>query len=287
MLHVVRLCKELSKESLSYNPNKLKLLKDVKSINKKMQFHHQNPSCPSSSSSSSASLLFANCDSSGALSKTKTIDDHKQSVQNQIQQQLIGLGDTSVIENFLARSGVSGLENRSPIGDNNVQPIMAIDPIVAAASGQPDWLQFQLASVQQQQQQMTGVDSGYCPVSEYENSVLDVGYSENKIGSSVPAFPVSSSDSQAEKRCQWSSDILKEKSIEKRQKRMIKNRESAARSRARKQAHTNRLEEEVYRLRKLNGLLKKSKKLDTLFASQNTNVPNFKYQLRRTSSASF
>lgn len=220
----------------SNNRNKLKLLKDVESINKEMQFHHQNPSCPSSSSSSSASLLFANCDSSGALSKTKTIDDHKQSVQNQIQQQLIGLGDTSVIENFLARSGASGLENRSPIGDNNVQPIMAIDPIVAAASEQQDWMQFQLGSVQQQQQQqMTGVDSGYCPVSEYENSVLDVGYSENKIGSSVPTFPISSSDSQAEKRRQWSSDILKEKSIEKRQKRMIKNRESAARSRARKQ----------------------------------------------------
>ncbi|KAM1292535.1 hypothetical protein ACFX2I_019481 [Malus domestica] len=55
------------------------------------------------------------------------------------------------------------------------------------------------------------------------------------------------------------SDEMKEKMIEMRQKRMIKNSESAARSRARKQAYTNQLKHEVFHLRKMNGWLKKQK----------------------------
>ncbi|KAM2449806.1 hypothetical protein PS1_019869 [Malus domestica] len=55
------------------------------------------------------------------------------------------------------------------------------------------------------------------------------------------------------------SDEMKEQMIEMRQKRMTKNSESAARSRARKQAYTNQLKHEVFQLRKMNGWLKKQK----------------------------
>ncbi|KAI3725870.1 hypothetical protein L1987_65666 [Smallanthus sonchifolius] len=44
---------------------------------------------------------------------------------------------------------------------------------------------------------------------------------------------------------------------DRRHKRMIKNRESAARSRARKQAYTNELENEVERLKEENAMLKR------------------------------
>ncbi|KAJ8530877.1 hypothetical protein K7X08_023758 [Anisodus acutangulus] len=55
------------------------------------------------------------------------------------------------------------------------------------------------------------------------------------------------------------TDEKMEKSIERRQRRKIKNRESAARSRARKQAYTKQLEQEVLELRNTNSWLKKQK----------------------------
>lgn len=88
---------------------------------------------------------------------------------------------------------------------------------------------------------MTVLDSSF-NVSEsvYENPVVDVGYSENQLALSMPmpAISSASSDSQvaAERKRRCSNEMM-EKAIERRQKRMIKNRESAARSRARKQVN--------------------------------------------------
>ncbi|KAK2640957.1 hypothetical protein Ddye_022720 [Dipteronia dyeriana] len=76
-----------------------------------------------------------------------------------------------------------------------------------------------------------------------------------------------------------------EKSIERRLKRKIKNRESAARSRARKQAYHNELVGKVSRLEEENIKLKKEKEFETMCPSES--LPEPKYQLRRTSSASF
>lgn len=53
--------------------------------------------------------------------------------------------------------------------------------------------------------------------------------------------------------------IEEEKMVERRQERMIKNRESAARSRARKQAYTTELENKITRLEEENSRLKKQK----------------------------
>ncbi|CAM0907570.1 unnamed protein product [Alopecurus aequalis] len=57
-------------------------------------------------------------------------------------------------------------------------------------------------------------------------------------------------------------DGVVEKTVERRQKRMIKNRESAARSRARKQAYTNELENKIARLEEEIQRLKDLKKLE-------------------------
>ncbi|KAF9665378.1 hypothetical protein SADUNF_Sadunf16G0116400 [Salix dunnii] len=76
-----------------------------------------------------------------------------------------------------------------------------------------------------------------------------------------------------------------EKSFERRLKRKIKNRESAARSRARKQAYQNELVSKVSRLEEENLKLKKEKEFEKKFPIEPS--PEQKYQLRRTSSASF
>ncbi|KAI4370730.1 hypothetical protein MLD38_019046 [Melastoma candidum] len=66
---------------------------------------------------------------------------------------------------------------------------------------------------------------------------------------------------------------------------MIKNRESAARSRARKQAYTNELENKVSCLEEENERLRKRKDLQKMLL--HAPRPGPKYQLRRTSSAPY
>ncbi|XP_031481489.1 ABSCISIC ACID-INSENSITIVE 5-like protein 2 [Nymphaea colorata] len=72
--------------------------------------------------------------------------------------------------------------------------------------------------------------------------------------------------------------------VEKKQKRMVKNRESAARSRARKQAYTSQLEYEIAALTKENQLLLKYGLFEKMAANTRTGCPQ---PLRRTFSATF
>ncbi|KAL6896832.1 hypothetical protein ACP4OV_007404 [Aristida adscensionis] len=90
-------------------------------------------------------------------------------------------------------------------------------------------------------------------------------------------------------------DGVVERTVERRQKRMIKNRESAARSRARKQAYTNELENKIARLEEENERLRKLKMLEPLEPPPPEHErrpvpqpePEAKKQLRRTNSAGF
>ncbi|XP_027342494.1 ABSCISIC ACID-INSENSITIVE 5-like protein 2 isoform X3 [Abrus precatorius] len=76
-----------------------------------------------------------------------------------------------------------------------------------------------------------------------------------------------------------------EKTLERRLRRKIKNRESAARSRARKQAYHNELVNKVSRLEEENVKLKKEKEFEEKLPPDT--LPEQKYQLRRINSASF
>ncbi|KAJ0258276.1 ABSCISIC ACID-INSENSITIVE 5-like protein 3 [Hirschfeldia incana] len=87
------------------------------------------------------------------------------------------------------------------------------------------------------------------------------------------------------KRVAPSGGGIVEKVVERRQKRMIKNRESAARSRARKQAYTHELEIKVSSLEEENEKLRRLKEVEKILPSEPP--PDPKWKLRRTSSASF
>ncbi|KAI4307341.1 hypothetical protein L6164_030541 [Bauhinia variegata] len=211
---------------------------------------------------------------------------------NQLQQS--NLGGTT-LDDFLVRASfVGNQDNNSTVPD--AHPHLTIDPRVM--SQRAEWLPLQMImpniNQQQQQQQMRGLSSDFSSVSksehEIEKPVVEIGYSENPLAipMPMPTMLSSSSDSQAaaanEKKRRYTDELM-EKSIERRQKRMIKNRESAARSRAKKQAYTNELEDKKFRLQKTNNWLKKLKEVDAQLFSVRASLP--RYQLRRTSSATF
>ncbi|XP_042479504.1 ABSCISIC ACID-INSENSITIVE 5-like protein 2 isoform X2 [Macadamia integrifolia] len=239
------------------------------------------------SSSSSTAVTPGNLNLNQTLGR-KTVDEVWKEIVQQVQgnaghdgsvQRQPTLGETT-LEDFLVRAGAINFGNQDGAVDEQ--------QLVAAASQQADWLQFQMAAVQQQQQ-MTVLDSTMSlPVSVFGISSLDVGYHENQLALSMPmplvvATPTESQGAVDRKR--RFSDEIKEKTIERRQKRMIKNRESAARSRARKQAYTNQLEHEIAQLKEKNKRLKKEKEMQMLFSYDPTPMP--KHQLRRSSSATF
>ncbi|GLT57745.1 hypothetical protein SLA2020_306950 [Shorea laevis] len=182
--------------------------------------------------------------------------------------------DEASLEDFLVRTGLINM------GDHHPQPVIA--PV---CQHQPNHLQLQMG-VQHQQQGITeAVDSS--SVAVYENPVVDVGYPENHLAgvTMVPTMTTTTTTTTSDCARKRRYSNMMEKSIERRQKRMIKNRESAARSRARKQAYTHQLEQEVDQLKKMNSWLKKQKELEMMVFSDSSDEP--KYQLRRTSSALF
>ncbi|KAF3583080.1 hypothetical protein DY000_02035764 [Brassica cretica] len=87
------------------------------------------------------------------------------------------------------------------------------------------------------------------------------------------------------KRVASSGGEFVERIVERKQKRMIKNRESASRSRARKQAYTQELEIKVSSLEEENQKLRRLMEVEKILPSEPPPEP--KWKLRRTSSASF
>ncbi|KAG6413137.1 hypothetical protein SASPL_125839 [Salvia splendens] len=159
---------------------------------------------------------------------------------------------------------------------------------------QDQWTSYPISGVapqqqQQQQQQQQSMMPVYMPCHAIQqpmplggNFVLDTAYPETLLMSSSPLMGTLS-DTQTTRRKRVLSDDIAEKGVERRQKRMIKNRESAARSRARKQAYTHELENKISCLEEENEMLKKKQEWEKVLPS--IPPPQPKFQLRRTSSA--
>lgn len=156
----------------------------------------------------------------------------------------------------------------------------------------PHWLhQYQQMSAVYQQQKAQQVMANCVPgrpvpqaLGVGSSAILEAVFPEGQVGLPSPLVGVIS-DPQTPGRKRGAREDVEEKTVERRQKRMIKNRESAARSRARKQAYTNELENKISRLEEENERLRKQEELDTILYS--APPPEPKHQLRRSSSASF
>ncbi|KAL6841440.1 hypothetical protein ACP4OV_028958 [Aristida adscensionis] len=211
------------------------------------------------------------------------------------------------LEDFLVKAGVvtegfvkdsDGLLGNLGAVGSSVGNLGAVGSSVVAAGASglnpgAQWLQqYQRQALEPQQPSLAGpYMAGQLapqPLSVATGAILDSIYSDGQITSPTLG---ALSDSQTPGRKRGATGEFADKMIERRQKRMIKNRESAARSRARKQAYTNELENKVSRLEEENERLKKQKhevhevELDEILSSAPPLEP--KHILRRTSSAAF
>ncbi|KAF6147786.1 hypothetical protein GIB67_006759 [Kingdonia uniflora] len=175
-----------------------------------------------------------------ALSK-KTVDEVWRDIQHD--------GDHQFLQNT---TKAAAKETQATLGEMTLEDFLVKAGIVAEGSAEPQWLHYQ--HQQQQQQHMMGVGVGvYQPIAVVTNP-----HSYQMDVSTSPQM-ATSSDTQTPRLKRRAPGEVVEKTVERRQKRMIKNRESAARSRARKQAYTNELENKVARLEEENARLKKQK----------------------------
>ncbi|KAF8364802.1 hypothetical protein HHK36_019587 [Tetracentron sinense] len=252
------------------------LLKNVwtAEANQAMGMDVENAALPSQLASASSLQRQASLTITRALSK-KTVDEvwrdiqqghMKISEEKKAQKRQPTLGEMT-LEDFLVKAGVVSEAS----GKKHEGVEMGVDPISVAPQNFPQqapWLQYQLPSMpqpQQQQQQQQNTMTVYVPHHSVPqplpvgaSPLLDAAYPENQMGLSSPLLGTLS-DTQTPRRKRVGPGDVIEKTVERRQKRMIKNRESAARSRARKQAYTNELENKVSRLEAENERLKKQK----------------------------
>ncbi|GAU21759.1 hypothetical protein TSUD_328840 [Trifolium subterraneum] len=229
----------------------------------------------------------------GDLSK-KTIDevwrDMQQKKSSNQDRRTATLGEMT-LEDFLMKAGVS---TESFPSEDNAMSGRVDSQEQHNASQHGHWMQYQIPSAQQQQQQqqhqhqnnqnnmMSGF-VGYMAGHGVQQPVMDAGYTEAMLSLSPSSLMATSSDNQTQGRKGVASGVVVEKTVERRQKRMIKNRESAARSRARKQAYTQELEIKVSHLEEENERLKRLHEIERVLPSMPP--PDPKHQLRRTSSA--
>ncbi|KDO57342.1 hypothetical protein CISIN_1g0206972mg [Citrus sinensis] len=199
--------------------------------------------------------------------RQKKSDDNQ---ENEAQARQTSLGEMT-LEDFLIKAGAVN-ESTTP-GQNNSGPGLEVDSIATVqqnVSQHAQWMQYQLPSVQlqpqHQHQHQNNLMAVYMPTHTIQqslpitaNPVLDAQYPDNQMTMSPSSLMGALSDTQTPGRKRVASGDVVEKTVERRQKRMIKNRESAARSRARKQAYTQELENKVSRLEEENERLRRQR----------------------------
>ncbi|KAL1822483.1 hypothetical protein ACET3Z_009261 [Daucus carota] len=227
------------------------------------------------------------------LSK-KTVDEVWKDIQQGQKRPGIGMNSRErnstlgemTLEEFLVKAGVISE------GEKALGPVVGVNPVSLpqqSVSLPAAWMNYQIPPTHQPtQQQIMPIlfmpsNSVQPQLSLSSDPILD-SYGETQMTSPSPLLGTLL-DAQTQGRKRIASEDVVEKTVERRQKRMIKNRESAARSRARKQAYTNELENKVQRLEEENEMLKTQKEAEKLLPY--VPFPEPKYQLRRTSSASF
>lgn len=178
-----------------------------------------------------------------ALSK-KTVDEvwrdiqQNKSEEKKSRERQLTLGEMT-LEDFLVKAGVVA---EASSDKRNTGPVVGGDLNVVAPQfpEQGQWIQYPQPQYQHPQQNLLGLYMpGHTmaqPLHMGAGSVLDVPFPDIPVAL-PPPVPVlgALSDTQASGRKRGTQDDMIEKSVERRHKRMIKNRESAARSRARKQ----------------------------------------------------
>ncbi|XP_031473333.1 ABSCISIC ACID-INSENSITIVE 5-like protein 2 [Nymphaea colorata] len=237
------------------------------------------------------------------LSK-KTVDEVWRDIQQlqrnnnnekQVQDQQLSVGEMT-LEDFLVKAGIvseAGTKNggsRKGVehleighGGGSAASVLGINPIVSQNfQRQSQWLITSSSSqqlVEPRDQNLIGAYMPNHPISAplpaTAGPVMEMMFTDND----------QMAEAQSPNRKRFACGEVIEKTVERKQKRMIKNRESAARSRARKQAYTNELENKVLRLEEENEMLRQQKKLQNILYA--AIQPEPKYKLRRTNSAPF
>ncbi|XP_030520107.2 ABSCISIC ACID-INSENSITIVE 5-like protein 2 [Rhodamnia argentea] len=191
------------------------------------------------------------------------------------------------LEDFLLKAGV--MAELPPVGQNGGL-ILGFDSALAPPPNVPQciqWMQYHLPSIPQSENVMTGPTAGdhmvqpRIPIGTHPT--MDAVYPDTQISMSPSALIGALSDVQSPVQNTVTPGDVVEKTVERRRKRMIKNRESAARSRARRQAYTHELEHKVMRLEEENARLRRQRDVEKMFPCEPPAEP--KSKLRRTSSA--
>ncbi|XP_075511692.1 ABSCISIC ACID-INSENSITIVE 5-like protein 3 isoform X1 [Primulina tabacum] len=252
----------------------------------------KNPasSTASSSSSSSPPLIFQqNFEIPKSFDDVWSDIDHDDAMKTYPlpPQETNTNGDITLEEFLICTGAINPTENQEGFVDNTV-PLMTasgVDPMLISS-----WQQERDVQVPMLVQDVMG--SNFQGSEDYfEEKMVDLDLkmpvpiiSEMGVGCGENFTDLLQGDSDRRKKV--CTDEIMKKSIERRQRRMIKNRESAARSRARKQAYTNQLMQNVKKLRTTNILLMKRKLISCLFtgvkfkSNSGTKIPTQKNQFR-------
>lgn len=192
-----------------------------------------------------------------------------------LQQRQMTLGEIT-LEEFLAKAGAVRQGSEADVSSSNnsssssvethhtgivrkaqVPAIQSINAHETPPQQQLDWLNYQVPHQhllhQQHQHQQALVDASAFAAKSLLEPPFDTSVALGTLALS-PSLAILSPDTPTRSR-KRPIEVHEEKSVELRQRRMIKNRESAARSRARKQAYTVELEAEVTQLKEENAKL--------------------------------
>ncbi|KAL2641036.1 hypothetical protein AAZV13_06G268500 [Glycine max] len=165
----------------------------------------------------------------------RDIQQSKDNKDKKSQERQSTLGEMT-LEDFLVKAGiVAEASNRK-----NTGATVGVDSNVVAPQfpQHGPWIQYAQPQYQHPQQGLMGIyipgQNKAQPLHMGAGVATDVLYADGQVALSSPVMGTLS-DTRRPGRKRGTSEDMVEKTVERRQKRMIKNRESAARSRARKQ----------------------------------------------------